>query len=82
MNLYIWRHNRKFHSWSMLNEPCVHHSLYTDAIAIAVADSTEQALQLIDESGQGWLLEELRKLPPQIIELNSPSLLFSDIRCE
>lgn len=82
MNVYVWRHNRKFHSWSMFNEPCVHQSLYTDAIAIAVADSVEQALQLIDESGQGWLLEELRKLPPKIIELNAPSLVFSDIRCE
>ena len=82
MNLYIWRHNRKFHSWSMLGEPCVHQSLYTDAIAIAAADSPEQALELLADTEEGWLVEELRRLTPIILPLDKPALLFTDIRSE
>lgn len=80
MQLYIWRHNRKFHSWSMFNEPCVHQSMYTDALAIVVAESVEQALQLLAEANQGWLPEELGKITPSILPLTSPALAFSEVR--
>lgn len=82
MNLYVWRHNRKFHSWSMFSEPCVHQSLYTDAIAIAVAESPEQALTQLEASEEGWLIEELRRLPPRVFPLDAPAVLFTDIRSE
>lgn len=82
MQLYIWRHNRKFHSWSMFNEPCVHQSMYTDALAIIVAESQEQALQLLSESEQGWLLAELNRITPSVIPLNSPVVAFSEVRCD
>ena len=82
MKLYVWRHNRKFHSWSMINEPCVHQSMYTDALAIAVSDSAEQALELIAASEEGWLIDELRRLVPQEYDLDAPALLFTDIRSE
>ncbi len=82
MNLYIWRHNRKFHSWSMFTEPCVHQSLYTDAVAIMAADSPEQALELLSASEEGWLIEELKRLPPRVVPLDAPALLFTDIRSE
>ena len=28
MNLYIWRHNKTYHSHSMINEPCVVNEFY------------------------------------------------------
>ena len=82
MNLYLWRHNRKFHSWSMINEPCVHQALYTDVIAMIAAESVDQALELLATTSEGWLIEELRKLPPRVFPLNSPTVLFTDIRSE
>jgi hypothetical protein len=82
MYLYVWRHNRKFHSWSMFTEPCVHQSLYTDAVIIAVAESPEQALDLLAAKEEGWIIDELRRLQPQIFKLKDPSVLFSDIRHE
>ena len=82
MNLYLWRHNRKFHSWSMINEPCVHQALYTDAIAMIAAESVDQALDLLSATAEGWLIEELRKLQPRVFPLNSPTVLFTEIRSE
>lgn len=82
MQLYIWRHNRKFHSWSMLSEPCVNQSMYTDAFAVVVADSVEQALRLLADSGQGWLPEELRKLTPTVVPLTEPAIAFQSVICE
>ena len=82
MNLYLWRHNRKFHSWSMINEPCVHQALYTDVSAMIAAESVDQALELLATTSEGWLIEELRKLPPRVFPLSSPAVLFTDIRSE
>ena len=66
----------------MFSEPCVHQSLYTDAIAIVVADSPEQALEKLEASEEGWLIEELRRLPPRVFPLDFPAVLFTDIRSE
>jgi hypothetical protein len=82
MNLYVWRHNRKFHSWSMFSEPCVHQSLYTDAIAIAVAETPEQALELLAASEEGWIIDELRRLPPKVFPTNTTAIVFADVRSE
>ena len=82
MQLYIWRHNRKFHSWSMFGEPCVHQSMYTDAVAVIAAESAEQALQLLAGSGQGWLPEELSRLTPTVVPLTQPNVVFQEVRCE
>ena len=82
MNLYVWRHNRKFHSWSMFSEPCVNQSLYTDAVAIAAATSPEQALELLAASNEGWLIEELRRLTPKVFALETPAIIFTDLRNE
>lgn len=79
MNLYVWRHNRKFHSWSMFTEPCVHQSLYTDALAAVVAESPEQALELLAASEDGWLVEELRRLAPRVIPLETPAVAFTAV---
>ena len=80
MKLYIWRHNRKHHSWSMLQEPCVHQAFYHDAIAMVLAESEEEALSLLAGEQAGWLVEELRRLKPRVIELNQSRVVYQEIR--
>jgi len=80
MKLFIWRHNRKHHSWSMLQEPCVHQAFYNDAIAMALARTEEEALTLLAAESAGWLIEELRRLKPRIIEVDQPRLVFQEVR--
>lgn len=80
MQIFIWRHNRKFHSYSMINEPNVHQDLYTDAIAIVVAASRERALALLAAQGKGWLAEELQRLTPQIFDCEAEGVIFEDVR--
>lgn len=80
MKLYVWRHNRRYHSWSMLEEPCVHQAFYHDAIAVVLANSQEEALRLLAGEGSGWLVEELRRLTPSVIELNQPRVIFQEAR--
>jgi hypothetical protein len=82
MNLFIWRHNRKYHSWSMINEPCIHEDFYTDAIAMVVAESEEQALEILAKRRHGWRMEDLPTLHPKVIELDTPRVVFEDIRGE
>ena len=44
MNIYVWRHNKTYHSHSMIEEPCLNSEFYLDAIAIVVAASLDEAL--------------------------------------
>ena len=37
MNIYLWRHNKTYHSHSMIIEPGVNNEFYLDALAIVVA---------------------------------------------
>ena len=64
MNLFIWRHNKTYHSHSMINEPCVVNEFYLDALAIVEAETLEEALQLLEERNEGWRVEDLRELEP------------------
>ena len=41
MQIYVWRHNKTYHSHSMINEPCVRNDFYLDAIAIVEASTKE-----------------------------------------
>lgn len=66
MNQYTWKHYRKFHSYSMMDEPIIHHDLYTYAEVVVVASSQKEALRLIQEEKSGWILEGLESLIPQI----------------
>lgn len=79
MQLYIWRHNRRFHSWSMMNEPCVHQSFYTDATIVVVAASVEEALETVSRGQEGWIVDELRRMQPRIVTMDTASVVFSNI---
>ena len=79
MQIYVWRHNKKFHSYSMINEPCVNNNFYTDAVAIVAAHNIEQALELLAARNEGWIVEDLAKLEPKIYSLGEAQVLFTDL---
>lgn len=80
MKLFIWRHNRKHHSWSMIQEPCAHQAFYQDAIAMVAAHSAEEALELLAAENNGWLIEDLKRLTPKVIDLTEAAVVFEEIR--
>ena len=79
MKLFLWRHNRKFHSYSMIEEPVVHQDFYTDAIAVIMAESLEQALELLEVQHNGWRTEDLRMLTPLVFECTEPSVVYQAV---
>lgn len=80
MNLYIWRHNKTYHSHSMINEPCVLNEFYLDALAIIAADSEEEALALLAERGEGWRIEDLRQLEAVTVPLDRAKVAYTYAR--
>lgn len=80
MKVYVWRHNKKFHSYSMINEPCVNSHFYQDATAIVLAESQTQAIELLMARDEGWRAEDLELFPPRVYELQEPNILFSLIQ--
>ena len=45
MKVYVWRHNKTYHSHSMINEPCVQNHFYLDALAIVAAEVWKKPCQ-------------------------------------
>ncbi|MGE4588298.1 MAG: hypothetical protein AB7E34_01790 [Acidaminococcaceae bacterium] len=80
MKIYLWRHNKTYHSHSMIQEPCVSQEFYLDAIAIVAANNLEEALLKLAEQKQGWRVEDLRKLEPKVFSLEEAEIIFTDIR--
>lgn len=80
MNIYLWRHNRTYHSHSMIQEPCVNQEFYLDALAIVAANTLDEALQKLEAQGKGWRIEDLRELEPKIFTLEEAEIIFTDIR--
>jgi len=78
MKVFVWRHNRKFHSWSMIDEPKVHQDLYTDAIAVVVATTVDEAIGILAK--EGWVSEELKRIAPQVYELDKPKVLLQVVQ--
>lgn len=80
MKVYVWRHNKTYHSHSMINEPCILNEFYLDAIAIVAAKSLEGAWQKLLEQNKGWQIEDLKKMEPSIYELEDEEIIFTEIR--
>lgn len=78
MQIYIWRHSKEFSSWSMLDEPHIHASGYMEAEVAVLAASLEDAYSLLEEEGS-WQVEELHRLQPQVVPLNSARILLSRV---
>ena len=80
MNIYLWRHNKTYHSHSMIDEPCLNNEFYFDALAIVVAYDLEEALAKLAEQNAGWRIDDLRALPCQVIPVDKASVIFTELR--
>ncbi|MBS1238455.1 MAG: hypothetical protein H6R39_115 [Deltaproteobacteria bacterium] len=74
MNIFIWRHSKKFSSWSMFNEPHVYDDNYMQAEVVVLANSKDEALDLLRNDVK-WNIEELKRIEPKIIALDQPCVV-------
>jgi len=63
----------------MINEPNAHHDFYTDAIAVVVAATVDEALAVLAKE-HGWIPEELKRIEPQVYELDKPKVLLQVVQ--
>lgn len=80
MNIYIWRHNKTYHSHSMIDEPCVNTEFYLDALAIVVASSTEEALEKLAQEKKGWRIDDLKRLECKVIPVDKAGVAYTELR--
>lgn len=80
MNIYLWRHNKTYHSHSMIDEPCLNNEFYLDTLAIVVAHDLEEALAKLAEQNAGWRIDDLRALPCQVIPVDKARVIFTELR--
>lgn len=78
MQLFIWRHSKRFSSWSMLDEPHIHKENYLEAQVTVLAGSKDEALQLLNHEGT-WNIEELQRLEPEVIPLDASRIITSHL---
>ena len=78
MNIYVWRHNKTYHSHSMIEEPCVNSEFYLDAIAVVLAHDLEEALTKLAEENKGWRTEDLRQC--SVYPAYKAAVIFSELR--
>lgn len=78
MQLFVWRHSKRFSSWSMLDEPNIHKENYLQADVTVLAPSKAEALALLAKNGN-WQVEELQRIEPEVIPLNEPRIVISHV---
>jgi hypothetical protein len=78
MHLFVWRHSKRFSSWSMLDEPHIHRENYLQADVTVLAESKDEALCLLERNGR-WNVEELQRIEPEIIPLHEPRIVISHV---
>jgi hypothetical protein len=74
MEIYIWRHSKKFSSWSMFDEPHIYRDNYMQAEVTVLAHSKEEALELL-KSENVWNIDELKRIEPRVIPLDKPVVI-------
>lgn len=74
MNIYIWRHSKKFSSWSMFNEPHICNDNYMEAEVIVLAKSRDDALAMLEDDKK-WNVEELKRIEPVEIAIDQPRVI-------
>jgi hypothetical protein len=78
MQIFVWRHSKRFSSWSMLDEPHIHQENYLEAQVTVLAGSKAEALQLLDRNGN-WNIEELQRIEPEVIPLDEARIVTSQL---
>ena len=80
MNIYVWRHNKTYHSHSMIEEPCINSEFYLDAIAIVVASTMDEAVELLAAQNKGWRPDDLRTLTCTVYPADRAGVIFTELR--
>jgi len=78
MKIFIWRHSIKFSSRSAFDEPHIYRDNYTSAEVIVLANSENEALELI-KNDDIWDIEELQRIEPKIVPLDQPAVVSKHI---
>ena len=78
MLLFIWRHSKRFSSWSMLDEPHIHKENYLQADVTVLAPSKTEALALLERNGN-WNVEDLQQIEPEVLSLDHPRIVTSHV---
>lgn len=78
MQLYIWRHSKRFSSWSMLDEPHIHRDNYLQADVTVLANTRDEALEMLRRNGS-WNIEELVRIEPDVLSLDEPRIVISHV---
>jgi len=78
MHLFIWRHSKRFSSWSMLDEPHIHKENYLQADVTVLAASKAEALQLLARNGN-WNVEDLQRIEPEVIPVDAGRIITSHV---
>ena len=79
MKIFVWRHNKTYHSHSMIEEPCIQNEFYLDALAIVMANDIEEALELLAARNDGWRVDDLRNLSPKIYDMDQADIIFTHV---
>jgi len=74
MNIFIWRHSKKFSSWSMFDEPHIYEDNYMQAEVVVLANSRDEALDLLRKDDK-WNIEELKRIQPITVNLYQPCIV-------
>lgn len=74
MKIFIWRHSKRFSSWSMFDEPHVYKDNYIEAEVIILANSRDEALELLKNDDK-WDIEELKRIEPKVVLLDQPAVV-------
>ncbi len=80
MNIYVWRHNKTYHSHSMIEEPCVNNEFYLDALAIVAANTIDEALEVLAKENKGWRTDDLRELSCKVYSADEAGVIFTELR--
>lgn len=64
----------------MLSEPNIHQAFYTVATISVIAHSMEEAYEIVAAHDKGWVVEELKRLTPQVKTLESGYVINEEIQ--
>lgn len=78
MKIFIWRHSKKFSSWSMFNEPHIYDDNYMQAEVVVLAESRDEALALLKNDDR-WNIEELKRIEPIVMDTDRPCIVYKQI---
>jgi len=78
MHIFVWRHSKRFSSWSMLDEPHIHQENYLQADVTVLAASKDEALQLLERNGN-WNVSELQRIEPEVIPVDEARIITSHV---